>query len=73
MFLTSKLEAKQYFQNLKTKTFLMNSFYIWQCKRLNLFIDDNQNPTQVQLPPKAQAQKLVNNRPIQVQRAARKR
>jgi hypothetical protein len=34
---------------------------------------DNQNPTQVQLPPKAQAQKPVNNRPIQVQRAARKR
>ena len=42
MFLTSIEKLKEY--NAKTKSYLMNNFYIWQRKNLKLFINDDNTP-----------------------------
>lgn len=42
LFLTSKTDLQEY--KIKNKTYLMNNFYVWQRKRLNLFVDKNKKP-----------------------------
>lgn len=42
LFLSTKTELKMY--NEKHKTYLMNNFYVWQRKKLNLFVDKNDKP-----------------------------
>lgn len=42
MFITSYENLVSYKE--KTKSYLMNNFYVWQRKRLNLFIDENKKP-----------------------------
>ena len=39
-FLTTNLDFQKYLEHSKQK-YLMNSFYIWQRKRLNIFLDQN--------------------------------
>ena len=39
-FLTTNLDFQKYLEHSKQK-YLMNSFYIWQRKRLNIFVDQN--------------------------------
>jgi deoxyribodipyrimidine photolyase-related protein len=43
-FLTSKKEFEDYLGSKKLKRLLMNDFYIWQRRRLNLLLDADKNP-----------------------------
>jgi deoxyribodipyrimidine photolyase-related protein len=42
MFLTSLKELKEY--NDKSNSYIMNNFYVWQRKRLNLFVTEDMKP-----------------------------
>jgi deoxyribodipyrimidine photolyase-related protein len=43
-FLTSKKDFADYLNSKRSKRLLMNDFYIWQRKKLNLLLDKNNNP-----------------------------